>query len=640
MKTASPGRQRGVALLALLAVAMLAVLWIVLSRLNAASSAATAARRTSNAEVLNQAKQALIGYVAKEVLDLSENIPGRLPCPESPSDAGTVNKGRAGSTCDPTYPVNINIGRLPWRTLGLDKIVDDAAEPLWYVVSPNWVLGSATPVINSGSSGQLNVDGIGNVVAIIIAPGRALSLNPNANQIAAGCSARNQDRGDRSHVPTSLNNPNYRDYLECENASSPIDATFGTSVVDNATNLVLNDHVVYVTAADILNAIQGPVSERLQRTVAPLLSEFSGQWLAPPGRFLPYAFPFTPPESNAAKQAHCGPSPAAQQAEGLLPVAPTALASSGQPCSSAWTSINISAGTGIQNPGCTSSPSDDSVTCQYTYYGYTGPGLLLFQGTLGFPPSPDLSTTITASAPHASASFRRPLVASDISVCLNQAPPCPRPARTTMTFTLTPQTNGAANLSVQLQTPGSDFCVDDPVRGLACSVLLPLHATQNTVTVTFPSLADALVQGTQLSANVLASSPPPYSLLNPPPNQPHYWFIQNEWYRYTYYAIAPAVSAASASPACTNPGDCIVVSGFPSANGSANDKRFVLAVMGPAVTGQTRGTSAAMNQYVEGQNAVTGSPRTFAYQVYAVPGNDRLAACPFSVGSPAVSVCN
>src|SRR5437588_329849 len=207
MKTASPGRQRGVALLALLAVAMLAVLWIVLSRLNAASSAATAARRTSNAEVLNQAKQALIGYVAKEVLDLSENIPGRLPCPESPSNAGTVNEGRAGSTCDPTYPVNINIGRLPWRTLGLDKIVDDAAEPLWYVVSPNWVLGSATPVINSGSSGQLNVDGIGNVVAIIIAPGRALSLNPNANQIAAGCSARNQDRGDRSHVPTSLNNP-------------------------------------------------------------------------------------------------------------------------------------------------------------------------------------------------------------------------------------------------------------------------------------------------------------------------------------------------------------------------------------------------------------------------------------------------
>src|SRR5207302_9326555 len=385
MNTASAGRQRGVALLALLAVAMLAVLWIVLSRLNAASSGSTAARRMSNAEVLSQARQALIGYVAKEVLDLSENIPGRLPCPESPNDAGTANEGRAGSTCDPTDTVNINIGRLPWRTLGLDKIVDDAAEPLWYVVSPNWVLGSATPVINSGSSGQLNVDGIGNVVAIIIAPGRALSLNPNANQIAAGCSARNQDRGDRSHVSASLNNPNYRDYLECENASSPIDATFGTSVVDNATNLVLNDHVVYVTAADILNAIQGPVSERLQRTVAPLLSEFSGQWVAG-GRFLPYAFPFTAPENNAAKQAHCGPSPAAQQAEGLLPVAPTALASSGQPCSSAWTGINIS-GAGVTNPAWTSSPADDLVTCQYTYYGYTGPGLLLFQGTLGFPPS-------------------------------------------------------------------------------------------------------------------------------------------------------------------------------------------------------------------------------------------------------------
>ena len=148
---------------------------------------------------------------------------------------------------------------------------------------------------------------------------------------------------------------------------------------------------------------------------------------------------------------------------------------------------------------------------------------------------------------------------------------------------------------------------------------------------------------------MLALSPPPYSLvnpplpLNPPPPQPHYWFIQNEWYRYTYYAIAPAVTAA-ASPACTNPGDngCIVVSGFPSANGSTNDKRFVLAVMGPAVTGQIRGTTADMKQYVEGQNqnAPPTVPRTFAYQVYAAPGNDRLAACPFSVGSPAVSVCN
>src|SRR5882762_8318438 len=116
MKTISPERQRGVALMALLAVAMLAVSWIIVSRLNAASSASTAARRMSNAEALNQAKQALIGYVAKEVLDLSENIPGRLPCPESPSDAGTGNEGRAGSTCDPPSLVNMNDGRLPWVT--------------------------------------------------------------------------------------------------------------------------------------------------------------------------------------------------------------------------------------------------------------------------------------------------------------------------------------------------------------------------------------------------------------------------------------------------------------------------------------------------------------------------------------------
>ena len=59
--------------------------------------------------------------------------------------------------------------------------------------------------------------------------------------------------------------------------------------------------------------------------------------------------------------------------------------------------------------------------------------------------------------------------------------------------------------------------------------------------------------------------------------------------------------------------------------------------MGPAVTGQTR-PAIAINQYVEGQNALTGgSPRAFAYQVYAVSGNDRIATCPFTDG---VSPCD
>jgi hypothetical protein len=115
-------------------------------------------------------------------------------------------------------------------------------------------------------------------------------------------------------------------------------------------------------------------------------------------------------------------------------------------------------------------------------------------------------------------------------------------------------------------------------------------------------------------------------------DDPHYWFMQNQWYRYTYYAVAPGASAAQS-------GGNLTVNLFPTADyGPDNNKRFELALMGPAVAGQTRSATATESQYIEGDNATTtASPRKFAYQVYKVSGNDRLATCPFGIGS---SVCD
>lgn len=54
------------------------------------------------------------------------------------------------------------VGRLPWRTLSLDKLTDAAGEPLWYVVSPGWAKpnNTAHTVINSNTPRQLTVDGV------------------------------------------------------------------------------------------------------------------------------------------------------------------------------------------------------------------------------------------------------------------------------------------------------------------------------------------------------------------------------------------------------------------------------------------------------------------------------------------------
>jgi len=564
--------------------------------------------RNYNAEVLQQAKAALIGYVAKEVLDLRNNdTPGLLPCPETLGSPGTSNEGAASaaSGCKPSFASAKTVGRLPWRTLGVDKMVDASSEPLWYAVSPNWVYdGTSNPIINSGTGGQLTVDGTGDIVAVIIAPGAPLLATANANQTAAGCAASiAQSRNDRAHTGVATN-LSYLNYLECQDPSLLV---FRSSVTDNATNKVSNDQMVFITSKDILNAIQGPLSDRLQRTVAPLLSEFGDKWVAPGSKFLPYAVAFQPPELNLAAANHCGPAAASQATEGLLPIAPNSGA-----CSSAW--VGDFSGDGITSMGCSGTP----VTCSFRYYRFTVLGQLL----LGLTGANTLSATLQATAPHASASFRVSSIQNvgDITVTAGSA--------SLSNFVKpTPGTNGDVTMSVQADVSSPNICLNSLLGGLLCDALPGLFVTAQTVSVQFAQLSTPILSGTKLSTAV-KNGGSSFDLLSPAPGDPHYWFMHNEWYRYTYYAVAP--SATAGGPA----GGDITVSGFPAANGSATNKKFVLALMGPAVTGQLRSSTAAMNQYVEGQNAVTtGSPRTFAYQVYAATGNDRIATCPFTDGT-------
>lgn len=615
-------RQRGAALLLLLVVVVLAFTAALVSGFSKWQTPDTT-RRNVNGQVLAQAKAALLGYVAKEALDLSEDAPGRLPCPESPSDAGTTGEGVSAGFCAPTYATQKSLGRLPWRTLGVEKLVDADAEPLWYAVSPNWVMlsGGVRPTINPGTAGQLSFDGTANVVAVIFAPGRPISTNPTAPQIAAGCVARNQARGDRSHVSTSATNPDYRDYLECENASATIDTAFGVQIPGNEASQAINDQAVVITDKELLNAIQGPLAERLQRTVAPLLSEYSDQWIAG-SKFMPYAVTFSPPEANLAVDAHCG---TAGQGEGLLPIAATTSAS----CASTW--AGSFSGDGINSLGCDAS---SPVTCSFQYFQLNGLGLLVF-GLLNGASS--VTATLQATAPHAAASFRAKSVqgTSDVSVTAGAA--------TLSAFTIAPQTTGDVTMSLQASVSSTNLCKESLIGGTLCSTaaLLGLAST-STVSLQFPQLAMPTLAGSKLSAAVKNNNPA-LSLLAPSAknsvvggvtlseDDPHYWFIRNQWYRYTYYAVAPGTTAAQS-------GGTLTVNLFPSAYGSANDKRFVLALMGPGMTGQTRSATAALNQYVEGDNAATSaSPRVFAYQVFSASGNDRVATCPFTSG---VSICD
>jgi len=100
------------------------------------------------------------------------------------------------------------------------------------------------------------------------------------------------------------------------------------------------------------------------------------------------------------------------------------------------------------------------------------------------------------------------------------------------------------------------------------------------------------------------------------------WFISNQWYRQTYYAISPGFAPGgvpSGNPADCNPlpgtPSCLTVNNFPA---PTNNKQAILVFAGRALGGQTRPSGTSAN-YLEGQNVTpadfifvhrAGSPTT------------------------------
>src|SRR6185295_15594344 len=250
----SRSTQRGLAMLALVAIVVMGSLYWLMSGL-AQPANRTAAKRAQNAKVLQNAKAALIGYVAMNAATpggplITDDNPGSLPCPEAPGYIGDpVNEGKTSGSC--TLPA---VGRLPWRTLGIEKPLDAASEPLWYIVSPGWAKPNpgGNTVINSNTAGQITVDGA-EAVAVIIAPGERLNIPASAN-----CMARNQARS----VPSPA--IDFRDYLDCQNAT-PADLAFTSSDPVGP----FNDQVLAVTPADVLPVIEAAVAKRFERVFAP-----------------------------------------------------------------------------------------------------------------------------------------------------------------------------------------------------------------------------------------------------------------------------------------------------------------------------------------------------------------------------------
>jgi hypothetical protein len=524
-------RQRGVALMALLAVLVLGAAWWLVGALQTPVNR-TALERQHNARVLAEAKQALLGYVAMRAGDSAENHPGRMPCPEASAYIGVAgNEGSAAAegnalTCS-------NVGRLPWRTLGIDKLRDAAGEPLWYVTTTGasgWAYQNATTVlsINSNKPGGLIVDGSA-VVAVIIAPGRSFYVNPDATQTAAGCSARTQNR--------STTPPDYRDYLECYAGG----ATLVSTVANNATNPVLNDQLVVITAADVMQAIEGAVAARMRLTVVPQLQSVyaSSAWgtsTATP--VFPYAARFQAagtfnPDNY---QGYFGTS------QGLLPMtAQTCNATTSGRCDGnygtstafvQWTLASVSvaqtSGTATTfNADCSASTVNE-IRCNISYSQLLC--LLFCSINSTFRVRADARyvgrTLKTLNPGAASAAPNATAVVSGLS----------------MTAALQTDANASARITYTGTFSGGS------ASGI-CGALLSLLCNGSGV-ITIP-------------ITVFQDHP----LVNPTTTDAWYWYTVNKWYDVSYYAVASSHLPGGATHNCTTAGDCLAVTGgSPSSN--------------------------------------------------------------------------
>lgn len=213
-------------------------------------------RQTRDAALLATMAHARDALIARAVTD--DNRPGSLPCPDLVTDSsGLANRPGDGKadmftlTQCPSY-----VGWLPWVTLDLPEALDDSASRLWYAVSPSLRDDDSAQPINSDTATNLQLDGRGEVAALLIAPRAALE---------------GQTRPSRRPA----------DYLEGGNGNN-------LRFVSGTTDPAFNDLILPLTRRELMAAVEkrvaGEVRACLERhAAAPGNPDQRYPWPAPLG---------------------------------------------------------------------------------------------------------------------------------------------------------------------------------------------------------------------------------------------------------------------------------------------------------------------------------------------------------------------
>ena len=222
----------------------------------AAPRAIVAERNAQTDAALASAKQALIGWSASRTpVAASLNIrPGELPCPDKDNDGldddGACNAG--------------DIGRVPWKTLGIPEPKDGYGETLWYAIAgPFRYKPQASAPITSDTLGNLTVY-LGTIVqtsqaiAVLFSPGPPVGSQARGSTVAA-CST----------TGTSIQQ-NYCAANYLESTGSGNNAQIGGPFIQAVTSGTFNDRVLAITNADLMPLVE----PRVAREMMSLLQQY------------------------------------------------------------------------------------------------------------------------------------------------------------------------------------------------------------------------------------------------------------------------------------------------------------------------------------------------------------------------------
>jgi hypothetical protein len=481
------------------------------------------------------------------------------------------------------------IGRVPYETLGIDDLRDASGERLWYALSHDFrklrCSGGTVPpnctVINSDTQGQLTVVGIApatQVVAVLFAPGEALQ-----GQIRDPANA------------TAHNDP--RNYLEGPpNLDDPVNINYVfTSAVPSDT---FNDRVLVITKAELMAAVEPVVAANIQRDIGPLLQAYFNKWGA-----YPFAVPLAAGGPPSTQSSYQGVSP---QTFGLLPLTDSAPF--------AWASASVTQLVGhpmqtgtptVTSSSCSTSSSPSQAVCQVNYCCDNNDrpvvALQIFLGNANSAFADIPSGTLDASDPSITMvdMWGNLLVPSAYGYWSDVAPVFP-PTRTFVARSA----GGALTYIGRLRPAGAE-------------------GGRVTITVPLPSPA-----GTNYLP-IISGNPGPGGVN---PNPTGAWFIANQWYKQTFYAVSPGFAPGGvplASPATCSPlpatPSCLKVNNLPA---PFDNKNVILVLAGRALDGQTHPSpSGNPGDYLEGQNATpadlifehrAGTPTTINDRVVVV----------------------